>query len=304
MSFWATPSVPHEGLQVTRHSAESVWHVDTEIRSSIATRRPDRDGICLGFSAQPRDATALLARTPGQPRGVNLIVWQLIRDNFRQLGAANTLLYAADRMLRAMTGGRARLIRYLLVAQPVPVEQQGRLRSSAGSRVREVASSDLVAAHFPRPPAVVAQRFATGSVCYVAEIRDRFAGFLWLAFNGYDEDEVRCRYEFTEPETSVWDYDVYVDPQFRLGRTFGRLWDTANRRLSADGVRWSFSRISAFNTESLAAHRRMGMRTLFTATFVCLGPVQLTLAGAAPFVHLGWSEGSRPVIRLHPGSGQ
>lgn len=227
--------------------------------------------------------------------------WYAIRDSFRQLGGWNASLYLADRLLRAASGNRVRLIRYLLVAQPVPALPMDSVRPSSTSPVHEVGSGHPMVERFPRPSEVIAWRFASGAVCYVAEVRGRFAGFLWLAFGGYDEDEVRCRYEFVDPASSVWDYDVYVEPEFRLGRTFVRLWDTANRRLAAEGVRWSFSRISAFNASSLAAHRRMGIRTLFSATFVCLGPLQLMLAGAAPFVHLGWSRRSRPVLRLHPG---
>ena len=235
---------------------------------------------------------------------MKMTVWRSISDNLHQLGVVNGLLYLLDRALRALSGDRARVIRYLLVAQPVPADQGEGLRPSAASPVREIVSTDPAVQYFPRPPAVIAHRFETGATCYVAEVRGRFAGFLWLAFGGYDEDEVRCRYEFAEPETSVWDYDVYVEPDFRLGRTFGRLWEAANRNLAASGIRWSFSRISAFNAGSLAAHRRMGMRTLFTATFICLGPLQLALVGAAPFVHLGWSAASRPVLRLRPDQAQ
>jgi len=231
-------------------------------------------------------------------------MWHSLREVFRQLGISNGILYLVHRALHSVSGGRARLVRYYLVAQPVPSVQKNKARPSSVSSVREVMSSDAVVEHFPRPPAVVSQRFASDSVCYVAEVRGRFAGFLWLAFGGYDEDEVRCRYEFHDPAKSVWDYDVYVEPQFRLGRTFVRLWEAANQRLSDDGVQWSFSRISAFNAGSLAAHRRMGMDILFSVNFLCLGPVQLTVAATRPFLHLGWSEKSRPVFSLRQGTGR
>lgn len=226
------------------------------------------------------------------------MIWRSIRDNVRQLGPVNALLYLIDRALCSISCERARLFRYLLVAQPVPAKPGEGLRPSVVSPVREVASNDPIVAHFPRPPEVIAQRFENGARCYAAEVRERFAGYLWLSFDGYDEDEVRCRYEFTVPEVSAWDFDVYVVPEFRMGRTFVRLWDTANRELAAWGVHWSFSRISAFNPGSMAAHRRMGMYRLFAATFLCLGPVQLALLGVAPYVHLGWSPESKPVVRL------
>lgn len=225
--------------------------------------------------------------------------WYGFRDNVRQLGSWNAALYFLDRLLQAISRGHVRLVRYLLVAQPVPEQALDGIRHSSASPVREVAPDDPVVRHFPRPPEVIGQRFASGAVCHVAEVRGSFAGYLWLAFGGYDEDEVRCRYEFVDPASSAWDYDVYVVPDYRLGRTFARLWDSANRRLAAKGVRWSYSRISAFNPGSVAAHRRLGLQLLFSATFVCMGPIQLMLAGSAPFVHISLSARSRPRLKLH-----
>lgn len=219
-------------------------------------------------------------------------------ERFRKLGALNGMLLLADRLLGALSGNQARIIRYYLAAQPVPSISSDTLRPTASSPVRQILREDPIVVDFPRPAAVIAARFAAGSRCYVAEVRGQFAGYLWLAFGGYDEDEVRCRYEFAEPGVCSWDYDVYIEPAFRLGRTFARLWEAANRDLATESVRWSFSRISAFNPGSLAAHRRMGMETLFSATFFCLGRVQFALIGAAPFLHLSWSAASRPVMTL------
>lgn len=226
--------------------------------------------------------------------------WRAVGENIRTLGVLNGLLYLSHRALFRLTGERARVVRYYLVAQPVSSEPGRAIRTTRSSPVRQVDQNDPVVALFPRPPAVIEQRFASGSMCLVADVRDRFAGFIWLAFNGYDEDEVRCRYDFADPAHSVWDYDVYVEPEFRMGRTFSRLWDAANRELVTRGVRWTFSRISAFNAASMAAHRRMGMRRLFSATFFCVGPLQLAFLGTAPFLHLSLSERFRPVLMLPP----
>lgn len=225
---------------------------------------------------------------------------QALKSVFSQLGMANGSLYLLARVLSRISGNRIRLIRYLLVAQPVPDAAAMNGRSASGSSIREVKEDDPVVSQFPRPPQVIAKRFADGATCLVAEIKGRFAGFIWLAHGGYDEDEVRCRYEFTRPEISVWDYDVYVEPKFRLGRTFMRLWDAANSQLAMRGIVWSFSRISAFNSGSLAVHGRMGACRLFSATFLCLGPIQITLAGAWPIVHIGLSNKTAPTLKLPP----
>lgn len=225
---------------------------------------------------------------------------QALKSAFSQLGAANGSLYLLARVLSRISGNRIRLIRYLLMAQPVPDAAATNNRLTSSSSIREVKADDPVVAQFPRPSHVIAKRFADGATCLVAEIKGRFAGFIWLAHGGYDEDEVRCRYEFTRPEISVWDYDVYVEPQFRLGRTFMRLWDAANSKLAARGIAWSFSRISTFNPNSLAVHRRMGACRLFSATFLSLGPIQITFAGARPIVYIGLSNKAMPTLKLPP----
>ena len=228
---------------------------------------------------------------------------QAIAANVAALGWGNGLLYSLGQILRRVSGGRVRLVRYLLVAQPVPAEVRPQCRPSAKNPVRPVAPSDPLVQQFPRPRHVIAQRFRDGSTCLVAQSDERFIGYLWLARGAYDEDEVRCRYEFARPGESSWDYDVYVAPDFRIGRTLARLWDASNAHLSRDGVRWTFSRISAFNPGSLAAHGRFGTKVLHTASFLCLGGVQIAFIGAAPYLHLSLSDRSRPTLRLRPPAG-
>lgn len=93
---------------------------------------------------------------------------------------------------------------------------------------------------FPRPPHVIASRFARQHNCLIATSKGVFSGFLWYANDFYEEDEVHCRFVIDQPAEGVWDYDVHVEPRFRLGRTFARLWDAANIRLRERGIKWSF----------------------------------------------------------------
>ena len=221
-----------------------------------------------------------------------------LKETFRTLGVRNGLWLIVHRVLGKVSKGRARVFRYYLVAQPIPQVGNGQLRATASSVVRRVEGDDPHVSDFPRPQHVIARRFDSGAHCYVAEVKGRFAGYLWLAYGGYDEDEVRCRFEFAEPAASVWDFDVYVVPEFRMGRTFVRLWQTANTELASQGVAWTFSRISAFNPMSMSSHQRMGMRSLFMATFLFIGPLQVAMMGVAPFVHIGWAPGHRPLLKL------
>ena len=81
-----------------------------------------------------------------------------IADTLRSLGTLNGLLYLASRALETASGGRARIVKYLLVAQPIAVD--ARLRPDANTRIQDCADGDPIAAAFPRPPRVIAARHA------------------------------------------------------------------------------------------------------------------------------------------------
>lgn len=207
------------------------------------------------------------------------------------MGVANGSLYLAGRLMERLSAGRVRLISYRFVAQPVPKSD-----FTAGARgVEQVDAGNPIVAAFPRPPAVISDRFARGDRCFVARRQHEFAGFIWIAEHQYPEDEVRCLYVL--PSEAAWDYDVYVEPQHRMGRLFAQLWATANGYLSSRGYRWTVSRISTFNPTSLAAHQRMGARTIGHGVFVVVGPLQLALTTIAPFVDVSLSRG-RPTLRF------
>jgi L-amino acid N-acyltransferase YncA len=137
----------------------------------------------------------------------------------------------------------------------------------------------------PRTREVIEQRFARQAQCIVARRDGEFAGFIWWCPQQYVEDEVRCVYRWRPTALAAWDYDVYVAPEFRMGRLFTRLWEGAHRRLHEQGVRWTLSRIDAFNAASLAAHRRLGARELGQALFVVAGPWQLARFSVPPRWH-------------------
>lgn len=205
-----------------------------------------------------------------------------------ELGAANTAWYALARALRIVGCG---LQRYLFLAQRVAAQP---MRRTAGSiAVREMTPSDMLPAAYPRPAQVVQARFRQGGCNIAAWKGEELAGILWYQLGAYEEDEVRARYCLPCP-ASCWDYDVFVQPHLRLGTAFCRLWDDAHQRMRARGIRWSCSRISAFNPASLRAHQRIGTVMLGSASFITAGRWQLMLATCPPYVHLSGSPAARP----------
>ncbi len=200
------------------------------------------------------------------------------------------LLYWGARLFSLLTGGRGSMDVYLICVQPL--RELGQVRSSGSTRVSEVdAGADCVRA-FPRPEAVNRQRFEAGHSCFVATVKDQFAGHIWIARGHYDEDTFRCRYTLPADGRSVWDFDVYVEPRYRLGRTGALLWNEVASQLRAQGVEQSYSRISLFNTQSIQVHERMGARRVACCAFAALGPVQLMLSSVGPRIRL--SLGRKP----------
>jgi len=212
------------------------------------------------------------------------------------------VLYAVNRLMRYASRDKWRIVKYFLVAQPIFSDAEAPSRGQETIRVSLAGPQHPMVGVFPRPPEVIQRRFEHGASCLVAVAKERFVGFLWLAWREYHEDEVRCIYRLTDRSRSVWDFDVHVEPQYRMGRTFMRLWQAANKHLAPRGVEWSFSRISAFNRGSLAAHARLGARKLHSALFVCFGDVQLSFFTLQPFVHFSASPRNTPVICLGVGS--
>jgi hypothetical protein len=222
-----------------------------------------------------------------------------LRELRSSLGFGNALLYGMSRAVARTTGGRCRLIKYYFVAQPIPSLQAPARPTASKTRIYRTTPPDGIIAQFPRPPHVIAKRFADGAQCFVAEQAGQLVGFLWIKQERYDEDEVRCCYLLHPPDRLVWDFDGYVAPQFRMSRAFSRLWKATNEYLCERGYEWSISRISAFNAWSLASHRRLGIVHLHTATFLIVGPLQLSMFSRAPFLHVGFGPASAPRRDFH-----
>ncbi len=217
----------------------------------------------------------------------------------RQRGWFNASLFVLNRLLVMVSKGSLRLDRYYLIAQPVAKTSLLPPRRGKKIEIRLIEQHDEIIRQFPRPATAIMARFEQGAKCLAAFKEEQFIGFLWLLLGSYQEDEVRARYTPLPPGQAAWDFDVYVAPDFRLGFTFPRLWDQANRILSENDILWSCSRISAFNVGSLSAHARLGTVSLGSAIFFCAGRWQITFASLAPYFHLSSNLDSFPEFLLN-----
>jgi len=215
-----------------------------------------------------------------------------------ELGAAASLLYGLDKLLKAASRGRAAVVAYRFYAQPLSNSPLAAVRDAPETSVALVGPESPLVDAFPRPRDVIARRFSEGAVCYAALVRGEFAGHIWISRRRYCEDEVRCVYVLADALREVWDFDVYVEPRFRLGRTLARMWKAVAADLARTGVHWSISRISIFNRHSIATHVRLGACCVGTAVFLRLGRLQFGVFSLRPYIDLSWRASSRPTLHL------
>jgi hypothetical protein len=213
----------------------------------------------------------------------------------RRLGGVDTALMLVDRALARVSGGRARLHKYVFMAQRVPPAPLTPARAT-GIVVEELRGGDPRLDRLERPADELAHRFDRSARCFAAWQGDALTGFLWFTDRGYDEDEVRCTFRVDACDRAVWDFDVHIVPRYRLGRTFALLWDSAFAAMRARGVRWSVSRVSAFKADSIRAHQRLGARPVGWAVFLLFGSTQFTLTSPGRLKCRWLEQGPYPVL--------
>jgi hypothetical protein len=112
----------------------------------------------------------------------------------------------------------------------------------------------------------------------VAFRKGEVAGYLWLNLGKYQEDEVRCTFILSPFNQSAWDYDVYVFPKHRFSFTFPRLWEVANKAMTAQGIQNTYSRINYYNIASLNSHKKLGSHIIGSIYFLRFFQMQLSVS--------------------------
>ncbi|HEV7815795.1 MAG TPA: hypothetical protein VGP06_11935, partial [Janthinobacterium sp.] len=121
-----------------------------------------------------------------------------------ELGCINAILYGADRTLCLLSAGRWSLYKYHFLAQAVTAAPLCRGRGKHIA-VRLYRHRDELPPVYPRPDDVLSQRYGQGALSLAAFKDGQLAGFLWLLFGNYQEDEVRARYILGSAQ-SAWDF--------------------------------------------------------------------------------------------------
>jgi GNAT superfamily N-acetyltransferase len=211
---------------------------------------------------------------------------RLLRED---LGWINAALFVAARIAGRCSGGRLKLRKYYLTAQPVASGDLTPARRGRAIAVHEASATEIQLTDLGRPAAAVEHRLRHGARCLLAHKDDALLGFQWFTTRDFPEDEVRCRYRLDPRDRCAWDFDIYVQPAARTLPVFLRLWDHCHALLRDAGIDLSLSRIDAFNSASLRSHARLGAKPVAWALFLTLGPAQLAVFSSRPWFHVSWS---------------
>lgn len=221
------------------------------------------------------------------------MTWPAFLNDIRRIGLLGWLAYAVDRALSSLSAGRVRLTSLWFYAQPVHLIPTVASRESDRIEVRVVAQEDIPESAYGRPPGAVPERFSQGSICIAAVNGPELAGFMWLEFESLRERLVRCDFVPTPRGKTCWDFDFFVVPKYRLGRTFGRLWSHAKAYLAERGVETTLSWIAFDNAPSQRAHERMGARRVGWAVILTAGALQLVVTSNRPYFDLRLGKARR-----------
>lgn len=226
-------------------------------------------------------------------------MWRRIVGPFKEFGLKAGALYALARVLRGVSP-RLGLIVYELMVQPIDGKPLLPVNLAKNLSFAEIGRGHADIELMPARADIKASRFDQGAVCLGAYRKGKLIGYVWFCSRSYEEDEVRCTYELCEPEHSVFDFDLYVMPEHRMGIGFVAIWHGANAYLHERGIRYTFSRMTRFNLPSRRAHARLGAKCAGRAVFVQAWGLEVMLASVSPFVALTWSPSRRTRLRLAP----
>jgi hypothetical protein len=216
---------------------------------------------------------------------------------FKEFGFFAGLLYAVDRLLQRLSP-HLRLYFYELLVQPIPEAPLLSSNLSRALEIREIRSGDPEIALMPARPDIKESRFKQNAICLGVFQKNAFVGHIWFCFHAYEEDEVRCTFVLPEGNQAVFDFDLYLFPEHRMGLGFAGIWNGANEFLRGRGVKFSFSRLTRFNLASRRAHQRLGAQRTGRLFVLQAWRIELMVATVSPYIHLSLGEPDRVRVKL------
>ncbi|MGQ0834946.1 MAG: GNAT family N-acetyltransferase [Gammaproteobacteria bacterium] len=186
------------------------------------------------------------------------------------------------------------------MVQPIVDKPLLPARMARNFESRQITRGDPELELMPAQPDIRQSRFDQNAICLGAFFKGQLIGYIWFCFREYAEDEVRCTFLLRPENEAVFDFDLFVLPEHRMGFGFAGIWNAANEFLRKRGARFTFSRVTRFNLATRRAHRRLGAKVAARAIFLKLWGVELMFATIAPYVHLSIAKSQRVHLQLRP----
>jgi len=222
-----------------------------------------------------------------------------VASPFKDFGFGAGTLYVIDRLLRRLSP-RLGLYVYEFMVQPIggkPLLPPGLSRNLTFAEIGR-GHPDL--ALMPAREDIKVLRFEQGARCIGTYRKGQLLGYSWYCTDRYEEDEVRCTYELADRAASIFDFDLFVMPQHRLGVGFVGVWHGVNETLAPRGVRYTFSRLTRFNLASRRAHAHLGWKRVGVGVFLQAWRLECMVASLAPYVAVTWGPRQRVALTLRP----
>src|SRR5688572_28392453 len=148
-------------------------------------------------------------------------------DVYREYGLVLGLFYGIDRALQRLSS-RLRLYVYQIMVQPITDKPLLPERFAKRFEIREIKQGDPEVALMPARPDIKESRFAQNAVCLGCYRDGRLIGYFWFSYVRYEEDEARCTYLVTPEAKAIFDYDLYILPEHRMGFALAGIWHGAS----------------------------------------------------------------------------
>ena len=209
------------------------------------------------------------------------------------------LLYALNRLLHKVSPQLGIYV-YELMVQPITDKPLLPANLTRHLSFAEIDQQHPDIALMPAREAIKQARFEQGARCLGVYSKGKLLGYLWFCTEQYHEDEVRCSYILTVAQESVFDFDLFIFPEYRMGIGFIAIWHGANQYFTERGIRYTFSRLTRFNLASRRAHAHLGWRRIARAVFLKAWRVEIMAATLFPYLALTWAPDQRILLRLAP----
>lgn len=167
--------------------------------------------------------------------------------------------------------------------------------------VRKLDKADPCLKALPVTPDLLESRRRNGNiVCFGAFKRGRLIGCHWLALESHDDEAMRVRFRGTGQGRArfVWDFDLYVVPEERIGFAFARIWDEVFEYLRQAGIDWSLSYVSPINQRSRKSHETLGSARIASLLILGVGKTEFVVSNIAPYVGIAVGPAMRVEIPL------